>query len=117
MALSFLTNLDEKEFKEFLREALREIVSENKNLFEQPAPEIMDMKQASEFLRLKITTLYEKTSEKTIPHFKKGNKLYFHRSELEAWVKEGKVKTYHEIESEAVTYTMHRDVKRLNNTK
>jgi len=114
MALSFLTNLDEKEFKEFLREALREIVSENMNLIKHPAPEIMDMKQASEFLRLRITTIYEKTSEKRIPHFKKGNKLYFHRSELEAWVKEGKVKTYDEIRSEAATYTMHRELKKVN---
>lgn len=108
MALSFLTNLDEEEFKKFLKEALREIISENLSLLTQPAVEIMDMKQASEFLHLKITTLYEKTSEKTIPHFKKGNKLYFNRSELEAWIRQGKVKTAEQTQSEAITYLLNK---------
>ncbi|MBL7892215.1 MAG: helix-turn-helix domain-containing protein [Bacteroidia bacterium] len=108
MALSFLTNLDEEEFKKFLKEALREIVSENLSLLTQPAVEIMDIKQASELLHLKITTLYEKTSEKTIPHFKKGNKLYFNRSELEAWIRQGKVKTAEQTQSEAITYLLNK---------
>ena len=40
------------------------------------------------------------------------HQLYFHRSELEAWVKEGKVKTYEEIQSEAATYTMRKELKK-----
>lgn len=118
MALSFLTNLDEKEFKQFLKDALKEILNENLSALKPQLPEILNVQQASDFLKLKINTLYEKTSRKLIPHFKKGNKLYFHRSELEAWVKEGKVKTYDELQSEAATYTMNSEMKRINgNTK
>ena len=92
MALSFLTNLDEKEFKEFLKNALKEILEENLSALKPQLPEILNVQQAADFLKLKITTLYEKTSRKLIPHFKKGNKLYFHLSELQDWIQKGKVK-------------------------
>ena len=106
MALSFLTNLNEEEFKVFLKQALSEIIGEGLTQAKNIIPDILDVKQAADFLRLKITTLYEKTSEKTIPHFKKGNKLYFKRDDLQAWVQEGKVKTTDELQSEAASYTM-----------
>jgi excisionase family DNA binding protein len=112
MSVSFLTNITEEEFKIFLRQAIQEILSGN-GINQKPAErEIMDIKQAADFLRLKITTIYEKTSEKTIPHFKKGNKLLFNRSELQAWVQEGKVKTTEELQGEAATYTLHRDFRK-----
>jgi excisionase family DNA binding protein len=112
MAVSFLTNLNEEEFKLFLKQALSEIIGEGFTNSRPNIPEILDVKQASDFLRLKITTLYEKTSEKTIPHFKKGNKLYFKRDELDTWVQEGKVSTANEIESQAATYNMHKRFKK-----
>ena len=114
MAVSFLTNLNEEEFKIFLKQALSEIIGERISNSKPDLPDILDGKQAADFLRLKISTLYEKTCEKTIPHFKKGNKLYFNRTELQAWVQEGKVKTNEEIQSEAATYTMRQEQKKLN---
>lgn len=115
MAVSFLTNLNEEEFKIFLKQALSEILNERNNLSLPDIPDILDVEQAANFLRYKVNTLYEKTSQKTIPHFKKGGKLFFHRSELEAWIKEGKVKTHDELQSEAATYSMQRELKKTNN--
>ena len=112
MAVSFLTNLNEEEFKVFLKQAISEIIGEGLTQVKNIIPDILDVKQAAEFLRLKIATLYEKTSEKTIPHFKKGKKLYFKRDELQAWVLDGKVKTNDEIESQATTYAMHKRLKK-----
>ena len=111
MAVSFLTNLNEEEFKIFLKQAISEIIGEGLTQVKNIIPDILDVKQAAEFLRLKITTLYEKTSEKTIPHFKKGKKLYFKRDELQAWVLDGKVKTNDEIESQAASYAMRKRLK------
>lgn len=105
MAIQFLTNISEEEFKIFLKDALKEILTEMLPLQKNEA-QILNIEEASELLKLKINTLYEKTSRKLIPHFKKGNKLYFHRSELEEWVKNGKVRTNEEIEGEAITYTL-----------
>jgi excisionase family DNA binding protein len=111
MAISFLTNLNEEEFKVFLKTALTEIIGNGLSQAKSNIPEILDVKQAADFLRLKITTLYEKTSLKIIPHFKKGNKLYFKREELQSWVQDGKVKTTDEMESEAASYTMRKKFK------
>ena len=102
-----MVNYSESEFKALLKETLREIMQEA-NPISNGVSNILDVKQAAEFLRLKVTTLYEKTSRKLVPHFKKGNKLYFNRTELEAWVNEGKVKFAGELESEAATYVLNK---------
>lgn len=114
MAVSFLTNLNEEEFKIFLKQVLSEIMGERITHSQPDIPDILDVKQAANFLRLQVTTLYEKTSQRTIPHFKKGNKLYFNRTELQTWVEEGKVKTTSELQSQAASYTMHQELKKLN---
>lgn len=114
MPVSFLTNLNEEEFKIFLKQAFSEMMDERITHSKPDLPEILDVKQAADFLRLKITTLYEKTSQKTIPHFKKGNKLYFNRIQLQEWVQEGKVKTTDELQCQAANYTMHKELKKLN---
>lgn len=105
MSVSFLTSLTEKEFKEFLKEALKEILGESLSS-KTNLPEILNVQQAAEFLKLQVSTLYEKTSRKLIPHFKKGNKLYFHLPELQQWVLEGKVKTAEQTSNEAITYLL-----------
>lgn len=106
MSASFLTNLTEQEFKEFLKSAIKEIIGEDLKKLKSDLPDILNIREAAAFLKLKITTLYEKTSQKIIPHFKKGNKLYFNRIELEEWIKKGKVKTRTETEGEAATYLL-----------
>lgn len=65
---------------------------------------LLSVEEAAVFLRIKITTLYEKTANKLIPHFKRGKRLYFYRSELEAWLRQGKVKTTGELRDEASAY-------------
>ncbi|CAN5600473.1 hypothetical protein BH11BAC2_BH11BAC2_20390 [soil metagenome] len=110
MEKSFLVNFSETEFKALLKETLREIMQEVNPLIQ--VPDILDIKQAADLLRLKVNTLYEKTSRKLIPHFKKGNKLYFKRSELKAWVIEGKVKSANEMQSEAATFGLVRKTSR-----
>lgn len=48
---------------------------------------------------LAIPTIYSYVSERQIPHYKKGKRLYFKRSELEKWIEGGKRKTEEEIRS------------------
>ena len=45
---------------------------------------------AQEITRLSKGRIYALVSERGIPHAKRGNKLYFNRAELLAWVAEGK---------------------------
>jgi excisionase family DNA binding protein len=106
MNVSFLTALSESEFKELLKSSIREILSEDLRQLKSTLPDILNIQEAASFLKLKITTIYEKTSRKLIPHFKKGNKLYFNRAELIDWIQRGKVKTKPEIEGQAATYLL-----------
>lgn len=108
MGISFLTNITEEEFKAFLKQALTDILEERLGVLNKTLPDILNVQQAADFLKLKTTTLYEKTSRKLIPHFKKGNKLYFHRRELEEWIRQGKVKTFNDIEREATTFVLNK---------
>lgn len=66
--------------------------------------EVLNLEQAAEYVSLSKSAIYKKTSERNIPHFKQGKKLYFKRSELDAWLTELKISTRAEIEREATNY-------------
>lgn len=106
MGTAIFTSLSEDDFKRMLKETVKEVLREGIHQVKDNLPEILNVKEAANFLRLKLNTLYEKTSRKLIPHFKRGNKLYFRKPELESWIKEGKVKTQDEMQGEAITYTL-----------
>ena len=50
---------------------------------------MLDIKEASELIGKTIGTIYSLTSQKAIPYSKRGNKLYFFKDELLAWIKAG----------------------------
>jgi excisionase family DNA binding protein len=55
----------------------------------QSAPrEVMDIRQASEYLGISGDTLYRYASEGFIPAFKLGNRWRFKKSLLDAWMDE-----------------------------
>lgn len=88
------------EFKSLLKEALKEILAEGKIETTNEAT-LINIQEAAALLNLAVATVYEKTSEKLIPHYKHGKKIMFKKSELLAWVESRRVKTIHEIRKEA----------------
>jgi excisionase family DNA binding protein len=52
------------------------------------AREVMDIRQASEYLGISGDTLYRYASEGFIPAFKLGNRWRFKKSLLDAWMDE-----------------------------
>jgi excisionase family DNA binding protein len=90
------------ELKSLLKEILREISSEERREAESNTT-LINIQEAAALLNLAVTTLYEKTSEKLIPHYKHGKKIMFKKSELLAWVESRRVKTIHEIRKEAAS--------------
>ena len=68
--------------------------------------EVLNLNQAAEYISLSKSAIYKKTSERNIPHFKQGKKLYFKRSELDEWLTGQRIKTSAEIEKEADDYIM-----------
>jgi excisionase family DNA binding protein len=59
--------------------------------------ELFNITQAAKFLNLAVPTLYSKVSRKEIPVNKQGKRLYFYKSELEEWIKQGRKKTFIEL--------------------
>lgn len=52
----------------------------------KPLPEIMTVEDVSAMLCKSVSTIYAMTSEHRIPYRKQGNKLYFLRPEINAWL-------------------------------
>ena len=50
------------------------------------------------------STVYRETREDAIPHHKKGKRLYFLKSEIDAWLKSGKIKSDSDIAAERDSY-------------
>ena len=52
------------------------------------AREVMDIRQAAEYLGISPDSLYRYASENTIPAFRLGNRWRFKKSRLDAWMDE-----------------------------
>lgn len=50
---------------------------------------LMDIREASAFIRKKVSSLYAYTSERRIPFYKRGNTLYFFKDQLIKWIESG----------------------------
>lgn len=66
--------------------------------------EVFNLNQAAEYVSLSKSAIYKKTSERNIPHFKQGKKLFFKRSELDNWLTQNRISTHAEIEQMASEY-------------
>ncbi len=60
--------------------------------------EFIDINGASNFLKLKKSTLYQLVFKRKIPFYKRTKKLLFKKSELVSWVEENRVLTVNELE-------------------
>ncbi len=77
------------------------LTDQRKVSFDKPT---LDLDEAVAYTRYSKGYLYRLTSEKKIPHFKRGRKIFFDRAKLDEWLKETPIKTWEEVESEAQTY-------------
>ena len=60
--------------------------------------------EVSELKHFSKPTLYLYVNQNKIPHYKKNGRLFFFKSEIIAWIKEGKQKTVSDIKTEADEY-------------
>ncbi len=94
--------------RSILREELEKYFSENPITVRQLPyePEIVDLERLVELRPIVGTksTIYKKVSAGTIPHSKRGKKLYFQLSEIDEWLVAGKVKTVAEMEQETTDF-------------
>lgn len=65
---------------------------------------IMDIEQLSDYLGLSKSHIYKLTSTHSIPHSKRGKRLYFDKETINTWVLEHKIWTQDDIEKQAADY-------------
>ncbi|MCX6312830.1 MAG: helix-turn-helix domain-containing protein [Bacteroidetes bacterium] len=105
-----LFTLNKDELKELLKQAVRDVMKEDSINLNGEDEDYLNTEQAAKFLHYKVSTIYDKTSNKEIPFIKKGGRNVYLKSELEQWLKEGKVKTKKELEAEASTFTLKKEL-------
>ncbi|MDJ1484343.1 helix-turn-helix domain-containing protein [Cytophagaceae bacterium YF14B1] len=72
-----------------------------------PAPankQLGGVELAMQITGLAQSTIYNLVCAGSIPHMKRGRKLYFSRAELEAWIMDGKHQTLQELETEVARH-------------
>jgi excisionase family DNA binding protein len=75
----------------------REVLQFLQSTMQAPS-EVGGLKLAQEVTRLSKPRIYALVSARAIPHAKRGNRLYFNRDELLAWVAQGKRTTKAQFE-------------------
>jgi len=80
--------------------------SENSLLTSQSksSPDILNVNQIADYLSVSKATIYKYTADRIIPHFKRGKRLYFKKSDVEAWVTAHRVSSNEEIAQDASNY-------------
>jgi len=66
--------------------------------------QLLTIQEAAEFLSLTVPTMYSKVSKHELPVMKRSKRLYFSRTELLQYLKEGRKKSNAEIEQQADQY-------------
>jgi len=90
-------------------------VQNNNPTTEQPE-QLLTIQEAAQFLNLTVPTIYSKVSKGELPVMKRSKRLYFSRTELLEYLKDGRKKSNAEIEAEAKAYLLN-NKKGLNNGK
>lgn len=69
----------------------------SRTMNDKPTDEIGGLDLAVEITGLARRTIYKLTHRREIPHRRVGGRLYFRRSELEAWIDAGRRRTVAEV--------------------
>jgi excisionase family DNA binding protein len=96
---------------------LKRLLIDRQERKQAPEPEqLLTIQEAGAFLNLSVPTLYSKVSRNELPFMKRSKRLYFSRTELLEYLKQGRKKSNAEIEQEAEAYLL-KTKKGLNNGK
>jgi excisionase family DNA binding protein len=86
----FLNGVELADFLREIREIVHEEVQTHMASKEAKNEDWMDLDETAAFLKKAKQTVYGYTSNSSIPHYRRGGKLYFKKSDLEAWLLHGK---------------------------
>jgi excisionase family DNA binding protein len=89
MATLITAGVGYAQFFDDLRAVIRHELAQNSPSAKEPDAQVGGIELAQEITGLSKPRIYALVSERKICHAKRGNKLYFNRADLLAWVAEG----------------------------
>lgn len=75
-------------------------------------PKVLTVEETARFLHVTKAAIYGMIHSRVLPVMKPTKRCYFLKSDLINYLKEGRTKTYREIEIEAENYLVQRKMKR-----
>lgn len=104
-----IVQLDSEQLSNLIQSSVRKVLKETPPQTVEPTdqPEqLLTIQEAAEFLSLTVPTMYSKVSKGELPVMKRSKRLYFSRTELLEYLKDGRKKSNAEIEQEAKAYLL-----------
>ena len=95
-----------KLISENVKREIRDVLNESPKKSQTDPERFLSIQEASELLNLTVPTVYSKVSKGELPFMKRSKRLYFSRTELLEYLKDGRKKSNSEIEQEAETYLL-----------
>ncbi len=114
-----IVQLDSEQLSKLIQSSIRTVLKETQPNTDEPNDQqerLLTIQEAADFLSLTVPTMYSKVSKGELPVMKRSKRLYFSRTELLDYLKEGRKKSNAEIEQEAKAYLLN-NKKGLNNGK
>ncbi|WP_282773582.1 helix-turn-helix domain-containing protein [Phaeodactylibacter xiamenensis] len=94
----------QEELQSFIDSAVQRAIQGLQAPAKEPEEELLNFDQACDFLGIAKSTGYQRVNRGELPHFKKGRRLYFRKSELVEYIESGRRKTRKELEEAAKLY-------------
>ncbi len=87
-----------KAFTHLSREVgeIKKLLLEKSSNAQEP-DRFLSVREVGKYLRLSPATIYGLVLNRRIPHQKRGNRLYFLKSEIDDWIKAGRRRTVDEM--------------------
>lgn len=114
-----IVQLNSEQLSNLIQSSIRTVLKETQTNTDEPNDQqerLLTIQEAADFLSLTVPTMYSKVSKGELPVMKRSKRLYFSRTELLDYLKEGRKKSNAEIEQEAKAYLLN-NKKGLNNGK
>lgn len=98
------TQLSESDIRQLIREEFQIVIQQLNEKNADATPKIMPFPEGCKYVGISHSHGYKLTSQKLIPHFKRGKKIYFDRALLDQWLLSNRVPTIEEMTKETDEY-------------
>lgn len=99
-----ITQITLDELEHLFDKSVEKIYIKNQTTFQPETETPIGLEEVELITGYAKPTLYGKVQRNELPHHKKGNRLYFFKTEIIEWIKTGKQKTNKELEVETDEY-------------